>query len=103
MRTLFLDYPVQDAKAVQARAELFQSEHPMLNDCRILAEAEELGFDVLLTYDNNFWKRLQNSSATTRLIKPSAYWAGLGVPRGAQPKTEPHHSNPLSSQSWWRW
>ncbi|BAO28821.1 type II toxin-antitoxin system VapC family toxin [Sulfuritalea hydrogenivorans] len=103
MRTLFLDYPVQDAQAVQNRAELFQSEHPKLNDCRVLAEAEELGLDVMLTYDNKFWKRLQNSSATTMLVKPSTYWAGLGVPRGAQPKTLPDHTNPLSSQSWWRW
>lgn len=103
MRTLFLDYPVQDVEAVQTRAELFQSKHPMLSDCRILAEAEELGLDVLLTYDNDFWRRLQNSSATTRLIKPSVYWADLGVPHGAQPKTVPHHTNPLSPQSWWRW
>jgi hypothetical protein len=94
---------VQDAQAVQNRAELFQSEHPKLNDCRVLAEAEELGLDVMLTYDNKFWKRLQNSSATTMLVKPSTYWAGLGVPRGAQPKTLPDHTNPLSSQSWWRW
>ena len=103
MRTLFLDYPVRTPDAVQARARQFQSKHPKLNDCRILAEAEELGLDVLLTYDNDFWKRLQNASATTRLVKPSTHWVSLGVPHGAQPRTVPHGTNPLSPQVWWRW
>lgn len=103
IRTLFVGYPTRDTEAVQARAKQFQSKHPTPNDCRILAEAEELGLDVLLTYDQRFWKRLRNSSATTRLMKPSAYWTALGVPRGAQPRTVPHHTNPLSRETWWRW
>ena len=103
MSTLFLDYPVRFPDSVQARAKQFQSKHPTLNDCRILAEAEELGLDALLTYDNNFWKHLQNASATTRLVKPSTHWIGLGVPHGAQPRTVPHPTNPLSPQTWWRW
>lgn len=103
MRTLFLDYSVRDAEAVQSRTKQFQSKHPALSDCSILAEAEELGLDVLLTYDHKFWKRLQNFSATTKLMKPSAYWIGLGVPHGAQPRTVPHHTNPLSQQVWWHW
>ena len=102
IRTLFLDYPVNDAVAVQARAEQFQDKHSSINDCRILAEAEELGLDAVITYDNNFWKRLHNASATTRLIKPTVYWESLGVPHGAQPKTAPHHTNPLSKEEWWR-
>ena len=103
MRTLFLDYPVRAPDAVQARAKQFQTKHPKLNDCSLLAEAEELGLDVLLTYDHDFWKRLQNVSATTRLVKPSIHWIGLGVPHGAQPRTVPHGTNPLSPQVWWRW
>ena len=103
IRTLFLDYPVRDLAVVQARAEQFQMNHPKLNDCRILAEAEELGLDIVLTYDNDFWKRLYNASLTTKLMKPSAYWLSLGVPRGAKPITVPHHTNPLSQQPWWRW
>lgn len=103
MRTLFLDYPVRDAEIVKSRAKQFYSKHPAPNDCNIFAEAEELGLDVLLTYDHDFWKRLNNSSATTKLMKPSAYWIELGVPHGAQPKTVPHPTNPLNQQEWWRW
>lgn len=99
IRTLFLDYPVRDADAIHARARQFQSKHPKVNDCRILAEAEELGLDVLLTYDHSFWKRLRNSSATTSLMKPLDYWASLGVPHGVQPRTVPHQTNPLALES----
>lgn len=103
IRTLFLNYPVRNLTAVQSRADQFQKTHPKQRDCRILAEAEELGLDIVLTYDHDFWKRLHGLSPTTKLIKPSAYWAGLNVPRGAEPKTVPHHTNPLSQQPWWRW
>lgn len=103
VRTLFLDYPVRDDDATTSRAKLFQAKHPKQNDCRILAEAEELGLDILLTYDCKFWKRLRSSSAITRLMKPLDYWASLRIPRGAQPRTVPHHTNPLSQEMWWRW
>jgi len=103
IRTLFLDYAVRNLSAVQARAGEFQMKHPRPMDCRILAEAEELGLDIVLTYDHDFWKRLQGTSPTTKLIKPSAFWGDLNIPRGAEPRTVPHHTNPLSLQSWWRW
>lgn len=103
IRTLFLDYPVRDLISLQARAGQFLVTHPKPSDCRILAEAEELGLDIVLTYDHDFWKRLQGASPTTKLIKPSVYWVGLNVPSGAEPRTVPHHSNPLSQQQWWRW
>jgi hypothetical protein len=101
--TLFRDYPVQNLNAVQARAAKFALTHPKHNDCRILAEAEELELDFVLTYDHNFWKRLSNVSHTTKLLKPSAYWATLGIANGMKPVTVPHPTNPLSQQSWWRW
>lgn len=99
----FLEYPIRDVNAVQARASQFQMTHPEPRDCRILAEAEEIGLDIVLTYDHDFWKRLHGTSPTTKLVKPSAYWADLNVPRGAQPRTVPHHTNPLSQHLWWRW
>jgi len=101
--TLFLDYPVQNLNAVQARAAEFTLTHPKHNDCRILAEAEELELDFVLTYDHNFWKRLPNVSHTTKLMKPSAYWATLDIAKGMKPVTVPHPTNTLSQQSWWRW
>ena len=101
--TLFLEYPVQNLAAVQARTAQFEAYHPNHDDCRILAEAEELRLDFVLTYDYTFRKRLFNVSGTTKLMKPSDYWASLGIPKGTNPVTVPHHTNPLSVQSWWRW
>jgi hypothetical protein len=101
--TLFLEYSVRDPAAVQARTAQFEAYHPNPDDCRILAEAEELRLDFVLTYDHKFWKRLSNVSGTTKLLKPSDYWISLGIPKGANPVTVPHHTNPLSVQSWWRW
>jgi len=103
IRTLFLNYPVRDLTTVQARTAQLAVYHSGLSDCRILAEAEELELNVVLTYDHDFWNRLSTVSATTKLMKPSSYWASLGIPKGAKPVTVPHHTNPLNEQPWWRW
>ena len=103
IQTLFLDYPVHDLITVKARAEKFQNLHSGHSDCRILAEAEEIKLDTVLTYDYDFWRRLQNASHITKLMKPSEYWTSLNIPKGARPKTIPHNTNPLSQQEWWRW
>ncbi|SEP44046.1 hypothetical protein SAMN05216316_3164 [Nitrosovibrio sp. Nv6] len=100
---LFIDYPVHDSTAVQTRAVYFEQDHPEPSDCRILAEAEELQLEFVLTYDHDFEKRLSKVSSISKLIKPSSYWSSLDIPRGAKPKTVPHHTNPLSEQTWWRW
>lgn len=103
IRTLFLDYPVRDPDRVNNRAIHFESLHPESADCRVLAEAEELGLDIVLSYDYHFVKRLSSASGTVRLVTPTSYWASLNIPKGSPPKTVPHHTNPLSQQSWWRW
>jgi len=103
IQTLFLDYPICDLTAVQARAMHFELHHPEPSDCRILAEAEELQLDFVLTYDHDFWRRLSAVSSPSKLIKPSSYWSSLRIPKGARPVTVPHHTNPLSQQLWWRW
>jgi hypothetical protein len=103
VRVLFLDYPVRNPSAVQARAVQFEAMHPKPSDCRILAEAEELGLDMLLTYDQDFRKRLASASSIVSVMTPSAYWTSLNIQKGARPKTIPHDTNPLSQQSWWRW
>jgi hypothetical protein len=103
VRTLFLDYPVRDLAAVEARAAHFQQAHPKPDDCRILAEAEELKLDFLPTYDYDFCKRLSTTSSATKLMKPSTYWSSLGISKGTAPVTVPHPTNPLSQQSWRKW
>ncbi len=108
IRTLFLDYPVRDANTVKARAEEFKKYHGGFNDCLILAEAEEIGLDILITYDHDFWSRLRNVSNTTKLMKPNDYWLNLDIQKGAKPTTVPYNpnpvdANPLSFEQWWRW
>jgi hypothetical protein len=65
--TLFLEYPVRNFAAVQARAAQFETYHPNPGDCRILAEAEELRLDFVVTYDHYFGK-----SFPTFLAQPSS-------------------------------
>jgi hypothetical protein len=73
VRTLFHNYPVGNPDAVTTRSLQFKLSHPELNDCRILAESEELGIGVLLTYDDNFIRRLATVSSTVRLMTPCSY------------------------------
>jgi hypothetical protein len=90
-------------ETVISEVAYLQRAHPKPDDCRILAEAEELKLNFLLTYDHDFWRRLSAISSTTKLMKPSSYWSTLGILKGAAPVTVPHPTNPLSRQSWWRW
>jgi hypothetical protein len=103
IRTLFLDYKVHDRDTVQAKAIQFNQYHPGHSDCLILAEAEELKLDFVLTYDHDFWKSLSDVPNTTKLMKPSEYWINLNISKGEKPVTVPHHTNPLCEQTWWRW
>ena len=102
VRTLFLDYPVRSLATVEARATELIEIHPGPSDCRIFAEAEDLELDFLITYDHAFWKRISGINSKTKLRKPLEYWESLEIPKGAQPVTVPHHTNPLSQQEWWR-
>ena len=97
----FLDYPAQDITTIKSRVEELNKYHPKHNDCRILAEAEDLKLDYLLTYDYDFLKRLSNTSKITNLIKPVDYWKSLNIPKGTKPITIPHPTNPLSKETWW--
>ncbi len=101
--TLFHDYPVQNRTMVCLRSEELMTTHPRQNDCRILAEAEDLHLQFLLTYDEDFLKRLGGLTSPVKLLKPSSYWKSLQIKRGTEPRTSPHATNPLSRQNWWRW
>src|SRR3989344_2530984 len=85
IRTLFLNYPVRDTVSVEARANHLMSLHSKVNDCRILAEAEDLGLHALLTYDRDFLRRLGRASEIVSVMAPSGYWSGLRILRGARP------------------
>ncbi len=88
---------------VNALADSFRAFHSDEDDCYILAEAIEGGADVLLTYDDRFIARLARMARSTRMLRPTEYWRSLDIPRGSKPDKVPDNSNPLSSESWWRW
>lgn len=100
---LFLNLPVHDTATVNARTEKLLCFHAKRNDCRVLAEEEDLQLKHLLTYDRLFLQRLGPISKAVVIKTPVAYWESLCIPKGARPKTVPHETNPLSQQSWWRW
>ena len=93
---------VRDPVAVEKRIVSLRQSHATPNDCRVLAEAEDLELCALLTYDRDFRRRLSPMSDVS-LMMPSVYWNQLGIPRGALPPQTPHPTNPLSTQFWWRW
>ena len=99
---LFGELPVSEAKEVERRSQDLLKLHSGPNDCRIVAEAEHVGLDVLLTFDSKMAKRL-GSNSTVRLSEPLSYWNQLAIPQGARPDKIPHQTNPLAEQTWWRW
>ncbi|WNG20822.1 hypothetical protein [Cystobacter fuscus] len=99
----FLDLPVQCVSRVDERAAYLLGFHSKQGDCRVLAEAEDLGLNVLLTYDGDFKKRLAPVANAVSVLTPSEYWERLGIARGTPPRRVPDYINPLSKQSWWQW
>ena len=99
---LFGEPPLHDRAWVDLRTQELSRIHNHEADCRILSEAESLGFRALLTLDSKFRKRLAPYTAV-QLAGPIEYWEGLAIPRGVRPDKSPAQGNPLSEQGWWRW
>jgi hypothetical protein len=99
---LFGVRPVSDPGVVRKRAAELETLHRPLGDRIVLAEAEDIGFSALLSFDAKFVRRLAPHS-TLKLSSPAPYWESLGVPRGAPPVHVPHETNPLAAEKWWRW
>jgi hypothetical protein len=99
---LFGELPVADSSTTKGRATVLRQHHAGQNDCAIVAEAEAVGHSVLLSFDSSLVRHLASHTAV-QLVEPLEYWNALSIPRGARPDKEPHSTNPLSSQAWWRW
>lgn len=99
---LFGVRPLNCPAAVRQRTAELERLHADHDDRMVLAEAEDIGFSVLLTFDTRFVRRL---AAHTRLnlTAPALFWQALGVPKGANPHRLPAHGNPLARETWWRW
>ena len=101
--TLFVELLDVHPGAVEARTRRFRQHHTGERDCRIVAEAELAGLDVLLTFDKTLRKHLDGHSTPLRLRYPSEYWAELQIPRGQVPGSSPDPTNPIHTATWWRW
>ena len=97
------EFPLKDPQIVRLRASFLQKHHSGINDCLILAEAEDAGHNVLLTFDSDFINHLSPHANGVTLVRPVDYWGSLAIPRGVRPNKVPHPTNPLSSQNWWHW
>lgn len=92
-----------DQTNINSRTDEYFALHQEINDCRILAESELGGADVLLTYDMTFLKRLKGKTHKIELFTPSEFWSKLQIPRGSRPAKSPALGNPLAKATWWVW
>ena len=99
---LFGVYPLNDPEAVWRRATELGKHHPDIDDCLVLAEAEDIGLANLLSFDTQFVNHLSDH-ARLNLARPVPYWESLRVPRGERPNKIPWPDNPLAAQAWWGW
>jgi hypothetical protein len=102
IRVLFGEMPLRDSSSVNSRTEFLKQHHTGENDCSIVAEAEDVGHSVLLSFDSTLVRRL-TPYTTVKLTEPYQYWEELSLPRGAKADKVPHFTNPLLSENWWRW
>ncbi len=95
-------HPVNDPRVIKRRATNLARFHKGKNDRMVLAEAEDVGFATLLSFDSRFVKHLASHTRLT-LTTPAQLWKDLAIPKGAPPVKEPTPDNPLSKEQWWRW
>lgn len=99
---LFGVRPLTDGIRAEQRAADLAPLHADIDDRMVLAEAEDIGFTTLLSFDSDFVKRL-GAHTGLLLTRPAVFWDSLAVPRGTSPTKVPAHSNPLANEDWWRW
>lgn len=100
---LFNEVTVNGVDQVKSLAISYRAHHSGVNDCRILAEAVNGKLHVLATYDGDFISHLRSQVKELKLDRPSSIWESMNIPRGANPDKQPHHTNPLSNEDWWKW
>lgn len=101
---LFRNGPVNldTGKVLQRRGHLLKKHKNGINDCQILAEAEESNLDCFITCDSNFLSKLSAETKKLSLLKPTQYLEKLNIQRGQKPKLMPDRSNPLYNMDWWK-
>ncbi len=91
-----------ETKRIGDRTQELLAHHPEkdADDCRIVAEAEAAGVDVLATIDKRIKRRQPHTRV--RLLTPAATLENLGIVCGANPEREPADGHPLARATWWR-
>ena len=100
--TLFPETQPINRSRIDDRTKEFLASHSDAGDCRILAEAEDAGLSVLLSFDSKFIAHLRSKTLVS-IVRPLDFWTSLNIPRGANPVMAPRFDNPMAAQSWWRW
>lgn len=90
-----------DIPEVEERVKELLVRHPGEQDCRVVAQTEALGANVLLSCDNDLLRHL-SSVARISLERPTTYWNQLAVPRGKRPRLEPKLGS-AEKTVWWKW
>jgi len=90
-----------DGEAIGSRVEELQTRHNREQDCRVVAEAEAYGAEVVLTCDRGMLRNLEGA-ARVALYRPKTYWEKLAVLRGRRPPREPI-VEPTDTTQWWIW
>ena len=85
-----------------SRVATLRKHHASEEDCRVLAEAEQIGADRLLTFDGDFRNRLAPVARGVSLKTPAQYLQELRIEPGAAPVRMPAPGNPRSRETWWR-
>ena len=100
--TLFPETQPINPSRIDDRTKELLACHSGARNCRILAEAEDVGLSVLLSFDSKFIAKLRSKTAVS-VVRPLDFWTSLNIPRGAKPENPPRPDNPMAAQSWWRW
>lgn len=97
--------PPVDSKDLINLANNFFEHHKgkkTLDDCKILAECELGGLDILLTLDTEILTRLKTQTKKISIMKPNKFWEQLNIPLGTKPFSVPLSGHPLENATWWR-
>lgn len=98
---LLLDPWSLNQTAHHKRTSDLLAHHNDRDDCSIVAEAESMGLQALLTCDGDLITHLGPLTSVV-IIRPSDYWKSIGIRPGVRPLIAPALSNPLSTLNWWR-
>jgi len=94
-------WTIDPTKLNHLKSKLLKDHPKGEKDCKLLAEAELSGMNIVLTNDNDFIQNLSSKTAIT-ILKPSEYLSKLNIEKGTGPMRRPDESNPLFYKNWWR-